>query len=179
LQQTTTSVALVHQWLEECVIGLSLCPFASAPYKNNQVRVAVFNGTDAEAYLQRIADEIASLFEDQEGIETTLVVAENALPEFLDFNDFLHAVEQLIEEHELDHFVQLASFHPQYLFAGSAEDDAANFTNRAPYPIVQLLRVATVSRAVDSTDTMSIPEDNIKRLQELDTKTLRRLFPWS
>jgi len=125
LQQPTATVALVHQWLEECVIGLSLCPFASVPYKNNQVRVAVHSGSEPELYLQAIAAEISGLFEDKNSTETTLVVAEDALPEFLDFNDFLHAVEQLIAEHELDDFVQLASFHPQYLFAGSASDDAA------------------------------------------------------
>jgi len=179
LQQPPATVALVHQWLEECVIGLSLCPFASAPYKNNQVRVAVFSGTEPEAYLQDIAREMTALFESQERLETTLVVAEKALPDFLDFNDFLHAVEQLIVEHELDQFVQLASFHPRYLFAGSTSDDAANYTNRAPYPIVQLLRVATVSKAVDSTDTMAIPDENIRRLQALDAATLQRLFPWS
>ena len=46
--------------------------------------------------------------------------------------------------------MQIASFHPRYQFADAAEDDMGNFTNRAPYPVLHLLREASVARAVEA-----------------------------
>lgn len=34
---------------------------------------------------------------------------------------------------------QLATFHPRYRFEGSEEDDASNYTNRSPFPVLHLL----------------------------------------
>ncbi|CAN0551372.1 unnamed protein product [Ectocarpus sp. 8 AP-2014] len=35
--------------------------------------------------------------------------------------------------------MKLATFHPQYRFEGSEEDDPSNYTNRSPYPVLHLL----------------------------------------
>ena len=44
--------------------------------------------------------------------------------------------------------LQVASFHPQYQFAGTAADDVTNATNRSPYPTLHLLREESIDRAV-------------------------------
>ncbi|CAM9161395.1 unnamed protein product [Ectocarpus fasciculatus] len=71
---------------------------------------------------------------------TTLVVARPPLAR--DFEEFLTvagAVDELIDESDLRGKVQLATFHPHYRFEGSEEDDASNYTNRSPYPVLHLL----------------------------------------
>ena len=111
-------------------------------------------------------------------IETTLIAAEKVLGDFLDFNDFLSAVEDLLQRDDLALHFQMASFHPQYQFAGVEEADPGNYSNRAPYPVVQWLRTETVAKAVDSSDTLAIPQANIKKLQSMELSELRLLFPW-
>ena len=44
--------------------------------------------------------------------------------------------------------LQVASFHPHFRFAGTAAADLGNYTNRAPYPTLHLLRERSVERAV-------------------------------
>jgi len=172
------STKLVQQWIERCVINLALCPFASAPYRAGRVKIVVCPSSSERDYLTTIAQELTQLSKDKAEVETTLVVAENAVRGFLDFNEFLADVESLLEKMELDSIFQIASFHPQYRFAGVDADDVGNYTNRAPYPIVQWLRADTITKAVDATDTLAIPDANVKRLESMGAAECRRLFPW-
>lgn len=179
---------LVEKWLQDCVIGLSLCPYAKAPLDAGQVRIAVsrrredqLKGRDPvsveDCFLQNLEHEIEQLLESPD-IETTLLVADGGFEDFLDFNDFVGYVEKQLSNQEVDEYLQLASFHPQYLFAGETRQDASNFTNRAPFPIVQLLRVESVAEAADSADTLEIPQRNMEKLRALDQAQLQSLFPW-
>lgn len=172
------SAELVRQWIERCVIDLSLCPFASLPYRAGRVRIVVCNSECASDYLAQIEDELIRLTTAAGDVETTLIVAEKALCDFLDFNDFLSEAESLLQrEDQLNNF-QIASFHPQYQFAGTDAEDPGNYTNRAPFPIVQWLRADTVAKAVSGTDTLAIPEANIERLRSMSSDECRKLFPW-
>jgi hypothetical protein len=168
----------VTQWLEQCVVGLSLCPYARAPVAGGKVRLSVCPAATASALVALVLDEARELL-DSEKIETTLVIAPTGFEDFLYFNDVSGDVEDALSGADLDQDFQLACFHPDYLFAGEDACDPAHFTNRAPFPIVQLLRVSTVARAVDSGDTLLIPEHNIARLRSLSSAELRVLFPWS
>lgn len=159
------------------MIGLSLCPFAKVPYRSGSVRVEVYEGAEEARYLAMIQAELERLITCST-IETTLIAATNVLPGFLDFNDFLDPVEDLLQKDNLDMEFQLASFHPQYHFAGVGEHDPGNYTNRAPFPLVQWLRSDTVATAADATDTLAIPQHNIARLSGLDASQLQSLFPW-
>src|SRR5690606_32134679 len=78
----------------------------------------------------------------------TLLVHPDVLDDFLDYNDFLEQADALVAELGLEGVLQVASFHPQYQFAGSEPDDIANYTNRSPYPTLHLLREDSVERAV-------------------------------
>ncbi|WP_049027289.1 DUF1415 family protein, partial [Burkholderia cenocepacia] len=64
--------------------------------------------------------------------------------------------------------LQIASFHPQYRFDGTEPDDIENYTNRAPYPILHLLREDSIARAVDAfPDASAIYEKNQETLRRL------------
>ena len=177
---TTPSSPLesLQQWIEQCVIDLSLCPFASVPYRSGKVRIVVCSDNSESAYLQLIETELAKLGNDSGQVETTLIAAQKTLGDFLDFNDFLARVENLLDVADLKSTVQMASFHPFYRFAGVAACDVGNYTNRAPYPVVQWLRTESVTKAVDSTDTLAIPDKNVERLRSMDQEQLNSLFPW-
>lgn len=168
----------LQQWIEQCVIDLSLCPFAGIPYRSGKVRIVVCSDNSESAYLQLIENELANLVKDTGQIETTLIAAQKTLGNFLEFNDFLNSVENLLHAENLESVVQMASFHPFYRFTGVAENDVGNFTNRAPYPVVQWLRTSSVARAVDSTDTLAIPDKNIMRMRSMRPEQLNSLFPW-
>jgi hypothetical protein len=112
------------------------------------------------------ANELAAV--DAAVRDTTLLIAPNTLADFLDFNDFLARAERKLARAGFDGVFQLASFHPQFQFAGTEADDITNATNRAPYPTLHLLREDSVSRAVEAfPEAEAIFERNIETLEAL------------
>jgi hypothetical protein len=161
-----------RQWLEEVVIGLNLCPFARKELVNERVRFVVSPADSEEALLEDLQAELWFLDEHPE-VETTLLIHPEVLAGFDDYNEFLAAADGLLELLELDGVYQVASFHPDYRFAGTAPEDAENYTNRSPYPMLHLLREDSVARAVDShPDPDGIPERNIALMKELGADDL-------
>jgi ATP-dependent RNA helicase DbpA len=173
-----TALLLTRNWLERAVIGLSLCPFAKAALSKGQIRFVVSHADTTSALLSDLRDELGVLSAaDPDVIDTTLLVAPHVLGEFLDFNDFLKLATAALEEADLTGELQIASFHPAYVFGDLDEGDAANATNRAPYPILHLLREASVSRAVQSfPDTATIFESNVARLRALGLDGFERVL---
>ena len=162
-------IAETRRWLEVAVIGLNLCPFAKAVHAKRQVRFALCEAGTTEGLLQALGDELLRLRDTPaEDIDTTLLVHPDVLGDFLDYNDFLDDADALLESLSLDGVLQIASFHPDYRFAGSDADDIGNFTNRSPYPMLHLLREDSVSRAV-----AAFPDPDAIVGRNLDT--LRRL----
>jgi hypothetical protein len=159
----------VRRWLERAVIGLNLCPFAKAVYARQQVRIVVSDATTERALLEQLGEEMALLrHTPAETIDTTLLVHPQVLQDFLDYNDFLDDADALLEAMELDGVLQVASFHPRYQFAGTQPDDAENLTNRAPWPILHLLREDSVDRAVAAyPEPDAIIERNVATMREL------------
>jgi len=156
-------------WLEKAVIGLNLCPFAKSVHVNQRIKYRVSEADTPEALLQELAHELLALNRaDPEEIETTLLIHPGVLQDFLDFNDFIGAADALVEDLELDGQLQIASFHPQFQFDGTEPDDITNYTNRAPYPILHLLRESSIERATETmADTDSIFEANVATLEKL------------
>lgn len=171
-------IALSRRWLERAVIGLNLCPFAKAVHVRGQVRWVLSDATTPEALLETLGEELLLLRDTpDEAIDTTLIVHPRVLTDFLDYNDFLETADALVESLALDGVLQVASFHPQYQFAGSRPDDVENFTNRAPYPTLHLLREDSVSRAVAAfPDPDVIVERNVETLQKLGVDGWRELL---
>ena len=147
----TDSIVLsdMRRWLERAVIGLNLCPFAKAVHAKGQIHYAVSQATDTEALRQDLLHELNGLLEQDPFVrDTTLLIAPHVLADFLDYNDFLDVADGSLRSLDLDGVVQIASFHPQFQFGGTAPDDITNYTNRAPYPCLHLLREASIDRAV-------------------------------
>ncbi|WP_422510111.1 DUF1415 domain-containing protein [Stenotrophomonas sp. GZD-301] len=171
-------IAETRTWLEQIVIGLNLCPFAKAVYVKNQVRFVLSDATTPEALVEQLAEELVLLRDTPaEQIDTTLIVHPDVLTDFLDYNDFLDNADAAIEALDLQGILQVASFHPEYQFAGVAPDDVSNYTNRAPYPTLHLLREDSVERAVAAfPDPDVIVERNIETLDKLGVEGWTRLL---
>ena len=156
-------------WLEKAVIGLNLCPFAKAVYVKNQVRLVVSKAKHADGLLEELDRELDLLAATPaDEVDTTLLIHPTLFDDFLDFNDFLEIAEGAVDEHGLEGVIQLASFHPQFQFDGTEVDDISNYTNRAPFAILHLLREESVERAVEAfPEADAIFEQNIATLEKL------------
>jgi hypothetical protein len=166
-QQVTLVREDVQHWLDQAVIGLNLCPFAKAVVVHDRLRVRVSDASEPALLLQALQEELRLLVATPlDQVETTLLVAPFICPDFLDFNDLVGDAQDLLDQLGLEGEMQIADFHPRYQFAGTAEDDPGNLTNRAPYPILHLLREESIDRAVTSTpDAATIYERNIALLE--------------
>ena len=169
VQLTQTVEADMRRWLERAVIGLNLCPFAKAVHVKGQIHCVVSPAQDIKTLLATLKIELKALeVLDSAERDTTLLIAPLMFPEFLDFNDFLDQADRLLRKLRLDGIFQIASFHPQFQFADTAADDITNFTNRAPYPTLHLLREASIDRAVQAyPDAEDIFGKNMQTLQTL------------
>jgi hypothetical protein len=165
-------IAATRAWIERAVIGLNLCPFAKAVYIREQIRYVVSEAATPTALREDLERELRLLAEsDPEAVETTLLIHPQALTEFLAYNDFLDVADSVISGLGLAGVIQIASFHPQYQFSGTAPQDIANCTNRSPYPMLHLLREASVAKAVAAfPDAALIYEKNIETMQRLGTE---------
>ncbi|HEV2852135.1 MAG TPA: DUF1415 domain-containing protein [Thermoanaerobaculia bacterium] len=177
MQASEEIIAATRAWLEKAVIGLDLCPFARAVYARDQVRFVVSEAETPEDLLADLIRELQTLSEtDSETVDTTLLIHPRVLEDFLDYNDFLDVAEAAVAELGLEGELQVASFHPQYQFADTEPDDVENYTNRSPYPILHLLREASVERAVAAfPEASGIFEKNIETLCRLGHEGWRRL----
>ena len=175
--RTEEILAATRAWLEKAVIGLDLCPFARTVYVRDQVRFLVSEAETPEDLLADLVSELRTLSEtDPEVIDTTLLIHPWVLEDFLDYNDFLDVAEAAVAELGLEGEIQVASFHPQYQFADTEPEDVENYTNRSPYPILHLLREASVERAVEAfPDASGIFEKNIETMRRLGHEGWRRL----
>lgn len=162
-------IAATRLWIEKTVIGLNLCPFARAVYVKNQVRFVVSRAPHLDGLLEDLDRELDFLAgADPEEVDTTLLIHPTLLPDFLDFNDFMQLAEAAVGEHGLDGVIQIASFHPAFQFEDTAPDDIGNFTNRAPFPTLHLLREASIERAVAAfPEAATIYQRNIETLERL------------
>ena len=162
-------VAATVHWLEQAVIGLNLCPFAKAVHVKGQIRYVVSRAATPEALLEQLMEEMQHLADaDPERVDTTLLIHPDVLGDFEDYNEFLDVADAALEDMELDGELQVASFHPQYQFADTHPNDIENYTNRAPYPTLHLLREDSVERAVEAfPEASDIFEKNIATLRAL------------
>lgn len=170
-------LAEMRAWLEKAVIGLNLCPFAKSVYVKNQVRFVVSEAKHLDGFLEDLDRELDLLAEaNPEEIDTTLLIHPTLLPDFNDFNDFTIIAEAAVEEHGLEGILQVASFHPAFQFADTEPDDIGNYTNRAPYPTLHLIREASLERAVAAyPDPEAIYGRNIETLKKLGIAGWRAL----
>jgi len=177
LQQDEQVVVATRRWIDIAVIGLNLCPFARAVVAGGHVRFRVSHAREADEVGVDLVEELRFLAAaEPETIETTLLIHPWALTDFLAFNDFLAVADALLVELGLRGDVQIASFHPDYRFVGTREEDLGNCTNRSPFPILHLLRETSIERALATIpDPAAIYERNIETMRRLGRDGWERL----
>jgi uncharacterized protein len=171
-------LAATRRWLENAVIGLNLCPFAKSVYIKNQVRLVVSHAKHLDGFLEDLDRELELLnTTPAEEVDTTLLIHPSLFPDFLVFNDFLDIADEVLIEHNLDGVVQIAPFHPEFVFEGEPEGDMSHYTNRSPYPTLHLIREDSLERAIASYgNTDDIYQRNMEQLRHLGREAWVRLL---
>jgi hypothetical protein len=162
------------------VIGLNLCPFSGKPTRENRVRFSVTDAITEEQVLAALVTEMELLdLTPVAELETTLLIIPNALGDFYDYSQCLHWAQSTLKRNGWQGVYQLASFHPDYCFAGAQPEDDENLTNRAPYPIIHIIREESLAKALGYFDDVEgIPERNKAAVESLSDIQKRALFPY-
>ncbi len=179
LYEIKNATELTRLWVEKMVVGLNLCPFAAPEIHRDSIRYAVAVGNSVDEAIKSFLEELILIQESpEEKLSTTLVIFPSGQEDFEDFLDLLGLAEDCIEQAGLEGLFQLASFHPGYLFDGVAENDITNWTNRAPFPVLHIIREGQMSRVLSSYKTPEeIPERNMELMESLGRDGLIGHFP--
>ena len=170
------AIDAVQSWVESFVVGLNVCPFARREVIKQRVRYSVTAATDRQTLTKALEAELLCMQSDS-AIETCLLIHPDVLNNFYDYNDYLVTANTLVFQLGLEGIFQIASFHPEYQFAGTDADAAENYTNRSPYPILHILREDSLSVAIDNHPNIeTIPEANIQLMNELGAAKLKQML---
>jgi hypothetical protein len=174
----TEAERLTRRWLEECVLALGLCPFAAPVLRDTSLRIAVSEASNAADQLRDFVQELELLQRVLETeVSTTLLVFDAGLEDFMQFLERLEQCQAWLEQSGLEGIIQLASFHPHYLFGGEDPQALSHFTNRSPRPTIHLLREELLSKAIERyPDTQAIPANNIALLEEMGAARVMELW---
>ncbi len=165
-----------EKWIKTLIIPYKICPFAQAVVEKQRLHYYVDYSMGVETALMGLVEECQRLDSD-ESIETTLLIYADLYADFDDFLDYLELANTLLETQGYVGVYQLASFHPDYCFEGADETDAANYTNRSPYPMLHLLRESSLEQALkDYPNPESIPEHNLKLTRKLGLAKMQTLL---
>jgi len=176
LQIDQDIVLSVRLWVKTFVVDMNLCPFAKYEVQHNRVRFATTEAITEEQLLLSLQDELALLNRDP-SVETTLLIHAHVLQDFYTYNQFLSDADKLLVEMGLKGIYQIASFHPDYQFGGTNPDDAENYTNRSPYPLLHIIREASLERAIAAyPDVDQVPVRNVALMNSLGQIKLQALF---
>jgi hypothetical protein len=169
-------IEAVQHWVSSLVVDMNLCPFAGRELMRNRVRFTVTEAATEERLLMALQAEL-ELLDNDASVETTLLIHPLVLGDFPDYNQFLNYADSLLEQMQREGIYQIASFHPDYQFEGTGPDDAENYTNRSPYPLLHLLREESLERAISSyPDVGAIPVRNIQLMNSMGQGKLKALL---
>lgn len=175
MESSSAIITQTKKWITDVVIGCNFCPFAAREVKKNSIHYEVTTATTTEESLQALFLEFERL-DANENIETSFLIFPESFEDFHDYLDLVSLAEKLLDKEGYEGVYQIASFHPAYYFAGSDEDDAANYTNRSPYPMLHLLREESMEKALENfSEPESIPEKNIHFAREKGTTWMKLL----
>ena len=166
----------VQRWVESFVVDMNLCPYAKRELIKNRVRF-VLTAVETEEELLIVLQAELELLHGDSAIETTLLIHAKVLQVFDDYNQFLNHADKLLQQMGFEGVYQIASFHPHYQFGGTDPDDAENYTNRSPYPMLHIIREDSIARAIaDSPNAEQIPVRNIELMNQLGQDKLQALM---
>jgi hypothetical protein len=170
-----TVIERTKNWIRDIVIGLNFCPFARKPFKEELILYKVDGSSDKAAALESFIST-CNYLEENPAMETALLIFPNGFSDFEEYLDLVDLSEKLLKAEGFEGVYQVASFHPDYLFAGSDENDPANYTNRSPYPMLHLLREDLLEIAIDKhANVDEIPNQNIAKAQSLGLAYFKKM----
>lgn len=160
-------IQAVRTWLNDIIIGHNFCPFAKREFERDTIAYTVSDAHSLKDATEQFLGELQKLEQDAQ-IETSLIIFSCAFTDFDDYLDLVEMSQVLIEKSGYSGQFQLASFHPDYYFEGEPIEDLSHFTNRAPFPILHLLREQSVERVLKTyPDPENIPQRNIDKARQL------------
>lgn len=161
------AIEKTRTWVEKVVVGFNFCPFAYREVERESIRYILSEGLNEESALTDLLLEMQYL-DAHEETETTLLILPLAFTDFEEYLDLVDLAEALVYDQGYEGIYQVASFHPDYRFASSDdEEDAANYTNRSPFPMLHLLREASLERVLEHhINPEAIPERNVQFARE-------------
>lgn len=172
----TQIIEQTKKWLSNVIIEHSICPFAQREFDNNRIHYEIIESTQLEAQLEHLILQCEALDKDSHR-ETSLLIFPSSLFEFEAYLDTLEIATELMAKQGYEGIYQLASFHPKYCFADSVSNDASNYTNRSPYPMLHILREASIEKAlINYPDPENIPERNIELTRELGLEKMEQML---
>ena len=167
--ETDLIIAQTKSWVKDIVIGLNFCPFANKEFINETIRYVVDDSDDFEINLTTFLTELHFL--DKSEFETSLLIFPESYSDFQDYLDLVDTANDILIEFGYEGVYQIASFHPEYRFEHTKKEDAANYTNRSPYPMLHIIREASLEKAISSYENVDkIPENNEKLAREKGIK---------
>jgi len=165
-----------RQWVAKVIVGMNFCPFAKPVVESGAVSYSVIQERSLDLCLQALSDELKRLSDDN-SIETSLLIYPVGFEAFDDYLELAGIADELLIDDGFEGVFQLATFHPDYCFEGQVYDDAANYTNRSPYPMLHILREASVEKALETvTSPEKIPNRNIEFARAMGAKQLQALL---
>ncbi len=164
-------------WVRRTVIAHNFCPFAGREVDAGRVLYQVSEQTSEGECLLELQDLCERLLGEEAGspayMETAFLILPQGFETFFYYLDFLDRANASLQSAGFEGELQLASFHPEYCFAGESDSDPANYTNRSPYPMLHLIREASLEKALASfDDPEGIPERNIACARALGAEAL-------
>lgn len=169
-------IDITRCWIEKVVIGQNFCPFARYVFINELIEFSVKRPGSPLSALEQLTDALAKL-QSTPSIETTLIIYPDFAAAWDEYLDYYDLAQRLLTEFNYEGVFQLASFHPDYCFQDATSDDAANYTNRSPFPILHILREASLTQQIEQyPDVDAIPDNNIKRARSIGADQLRLLL---
>ena len=153
---------VMQNWVSSVIVKYNFCPFARKEVEQNTIHYQVSQAISHDDAVMAMLDECAALDADAHR-ETTLLMFTDGFSDFAAFLDLVDLANAMLAVQGYEGRYQIANFHPDYVFADSDEEDASNYTNRAPFPTLHLIREHSMAQALENYDDPdSIPENNIR-----------------
>ncbi|MFC0773689.1 DUF1415 domain-containing protein [Terrimonas alba] len=166
MENDSKVIEQTKKWIVDVVIACNFCPFAAREIKRNSIHYEVVTETNLKKCLQLFINECQRL-DSRTETETSLLIFSKGFFSFDEYLVLLREAEKLLKRKGYEGVYQLASFHPHYRFAAASAGDAANYTNRSPYPMLHLLKEESIEKALQHyPNPEQIPERNIQFARE-------------
>lgn len=168
----------IYTWLDEVIIGQNFCPFAKSVRIKQRIKLTLSDKTSLNAAVSDVLKECEVLTaHDCSEIDTILLAFTKGFDDFQYYLDLLEEVNFIAKKVGLEGIYQFASFHPHYLFGGEAEDSDSHYTNRAPLPIIHILREASLTKVLSHyPNPEDIPHRNVEHATALGADFFKRFL---